>query len=301
MNFARSARVGIIIPVHNRLSHTKNVLAELRRSEHKEAVVIVVDDGSTDGTGDWLRDNCPEVVILKGSGELWWSGAANLGCTFAVGQGCSILILFNNDNVQISRNCVSELIRCVDAFGGCASAVVLEEAGGAKPHRVRNAGGSVIWPSRGITLREEGAHYQADTGIVECDWLPGMSLAFSADLFARLGGFDQRRFPQYRGDTDFTLRAGMLGKPCVVSYACWVSNDARETGLHFHSRVSPKSFVTGLFSLRSNYQLASTIRFARRYCPPRFVPIHLTLFYMRYVYATLKTWVPAGLRANGAR
>jgi GT2 family glycosyltransferase len=298
MIFVRSARLAIVLPVHNRLSYTRNVLSELRCSDHSEAVVIVVDDGSTDGTTEWLRDNYPDVVVLEGPGDLWWSGAANIGCRFAISQGCSMLMLFNNDNVRISRNCVSELIRCVNEFEGCASSVVIEESGGAEPKRLRNAGGSITWPSRGITLRDEGSLYEPNRGVVECDWLPGMSLAFSADLFSELGGFDQRKFPQYRGDTDFTLRARMLGRPCIVSYACWVSNDAKQTGVHFHSRISPKAFVTGLFSIRSNYQLVSTIRFARRYCPPRFIPLHLTLFYMRYVYATLKTWVPNALRAK---
>lgn len=295
MRFVRSAHVAIVIPVHNRLSYTDGVLAQLRGADYDEALVVVVDDGSTDGTEEHLRKEHPDVVVLPGTGALWWSGAVNLGCRFAIDQGSSLLVLFNNDNVRISANCVGELARCVDLFGGCASSVVLEEDGG-RLHRIRNAGGLVTWPSRGIMLREEGAEYDPALGVVECDWLAGMSLAFSAALFTELSGFDEREFPQYRGDTDFTLRARLRGKPCVVSYDCWVSNDIHQTGLHFRSRVSLKSFVVGLFSLRSNYQLRSTMRFARRYCPPHFIPIHLTLFYMRYVYATLKTWVPASLR-----
>jgi hypothetical protein len=66
--------------------------------------------------------------------------------------------------------------------------------------------------------------------------------------------------------------------------------------MNFYSPISPKSFVNGLFSLKSNYQLRSTIKFARRYCPPRLIPIYLSLFYLRYVYATIKTWLPMGLR-----
>jgi len=128
-----------------------------------------------------------------------------------------------------------------------------------------------------------------------------MSLAFSAELFTELDGFSEREFPQYRGDTDFTLRARQLGRSCIVSYACWVSNDPRESGLNFHSRVSPRSFVAGLFSLRSNYQLRSTFTFARRYCPPFFIPIYLTVFYLRYVYATIKTWRPRGRRVLASR
>ncbi len=295
MRFVPHAHLAIVIPVHNRLSYTDSILGELRQAEYDEALVVVVDDGSTDGTKEHLERDHPDVVLLPGTGDLWWSGAVNLGCRFAIDQGSALLVLFNNDNVRISPNCVGELARCLERFGGCVSSVVLEENGGV-PHRIRNAGGTLTWPSRGIMLREEGAEYDPASGVVECDWLAGMSLAFGARLFTELDGFDAQQFPQYRGDTDFTLRARLLGKSCVVSYDCWVSNDIHQTGLHFRSRVSPKAFVGGLFSLKSNYQLRSTMRFTRRYCPPQFIPIHLALFYMRYVYATLKTWVPTSLR-----
>jgi GT2 family glycosyltransferase len=300
MRFVPTAHVAVVIPVHNRLAYTDGIIAQLRQLEYDEALVVVVDDGSTDGTSQHLQNEHPDVVVLPGTGDLWWSGAVNVGCRFAIEQGSTLLVLFNNDNVRLSPNCVDELARCVDHFGGCASSVVLEENGGS-PHRIRNAGGTLTWPSRGIMLREEGAEYDPTRGVVECDWLGGMSLAFSSSLFTELDGFDERQFPQYRGDTDFTLRARLRGKPCVVSYDCWVSNDMHQTGLHFHSRVSLKAFVAGLVSLKSNYQIRSVMRFTRRYCPPRFIPIHLALFYMRYVYATLKTWVPNSLRRVGSR
>jgi GT2 family glycosyltransferase len=298
MKFELSADIAVIVPVHNRVSYTTRLLSELRRSDYEEASVVVVDDGSTDGTRERLVDHHPDVVVLPGSGELWWSGAANLGCRFAIQNGARILVLFNNDNARISANCVTELVRCVESYGGCAASVALEEA---SPQRLRHAGGSLKWPSRGILLRDAGAIYQPGPKVVECDWLPGMALAFSSALFTELDGFNEHDFPQYRGDTDFTLRARAHDKPCIVSYGCWVTNDPKQSGMNFYSPVSPKSFVSGLFSLRSNYQVRSTIKFARRYCPPRLIPIYLTLFYLRYVYATIKTWLPLGLRVSVPR
>jgi GT2 family glycosyltransferase len=271
---------------------TKTLLSELRRSDHEEALVVIVDDGSTDGTSDYLREHYPDVVIASGSGDLWWSGAANLGCRLAIERGAELLVLFNNDNARISPNCVSELRRCAEHFGGCASAVALMGDG----KRIQHAGGSLDWHRGGLELREAGATYRSEPRIAECDWLPGMSLAFSANVFRILGGFDETRFPQYYGDADFTLRSRAQVKPCVVSYACWVSNDERTSGLNFYTRVSLNAFVTGLFSLRSSYQLRSTLLFARRHCPPRLIPLFLMMLYLRYAYATVKTWLPPSLR-----
>src|SRR5688500_14585228 len=117
MRFTPTGHVAVVVPVHNRLSYTKRLLSELRCSEYEEALVVVVDDGSTDGTGEYLRRHEPDAVVLRGPGDLWWSGAANVGCRFSVTRGARVLILFNNDNLRISRNCISELVRCVEAFG----------------------------------------------------------------------------------------------------------------------------------------------------------------------------------------
>jgi GT2 family glycosyltransferase len=290
VKFLPAARAAIVVPVHNRITYTTRLLSQLAVQDFPEALVIVVDDGSTDGTAGQLATEFPDVVVLPGDGHLWWSGAVNVGCRYAIERGAETLILFNNDNSRVSLNCVSELVRCVAEFGGCAASVAIEEG---SPPRIRAAGGNLKWPTRGILLRDAGEVYRERPLVAECHWLPGMALAFPADVFTRLDGFDEHEFPQYRGDTDFTLRARALGRPCVVSYACWVANDPRQSGMNFYSRVSLKAFVNGLFSLKSNYQLRSTISFARRYCPPRFIPIHLALFYLRYVYATLKTWLPS--------
>ena len=66
----------ILIPAHNRRAVTLACLAALR-----PAIVggtwriIVVDDGSTDGTGDAIRAEFPEVTLLRGDGQLHWTGA----------------------------------------------------------------------------------------------------------------------------------------------------------------------------------------------------------------------------------
>jgi GT2 family glycosyltransferase len=292
MRFTCHARVAVVVPVHNGLRHTRGLLSELRRSDYDEATVVIVDDGSTDGTGEYLRERQPDVVVLRGSGDLWWSGAANVGCRYAIENGAEVLVLFNNDNVEVSSNCITDLVHWVDRFEGCASSVARMAHSG----RLIHAGGFLRWPFRGIELRNAGEIYRAADRVVECDWLPGTSLAFSADLFNQLHGFDESAFPQYCGDTDFTLRARAKGKPCLVSYRSWIANDETSKGVHFHARISLSSFVSGLFSRRSSYQLRTTVRFARRYCPKLLIPAYLTQFYLRYAYATVKTWLPARLR-----
>ena len=69
----------IVIPVFNRLKFTKDCLDSLRKQSYGEFKVIVVDDGSTDGTYQHLKENYPEVIVLQGDGNLWWAGIHSPG------------------------------------------------------------------------------------------------------------------------------------------------------------------------------------------------------------------------------
>ncbi len=97
-------RVALLIPVFNNLEFTKGCLNKLENlignnlQKHLEYSIIVIDDGSKDGTSRWIEDNYPDVIVLQGDGNLWWSGGINMGAAFAVQQGdYDYVMLWNND------------------------------------------------------------------------------------------------------------------------------------------------------------------------------------------------------------
>jgi GT2 family glycosyltransferase len=289
--FAATAETGVVIPVHNRRVHTASCLQQLRRLDAPELMVIVVDDGSTDGTAAYLMESHADVHVLQGSGSLWWSGAVDLGCRFAIDRGASRLVLINNDILEMSPNLICDLSRVLDTYGGLACAVIVEDRPSGRREIVA-AGGSVDWRNRGLVLREgprDEVEYRARAEDVECDWLSGAALAFGREVFLRLKGFDARRFPQYRGDADFTLRAGKEGYKRIVTYAAWVVNDTSNTWINFRRRLTYREFLLGFISLRSPYNLRETILFAWRHCPKRYLPRYLVLLYLRFAYAFWKT------------
>ena len=288
MTFDESAPTAIVIPVHGGLPLTVRCLQSLRECDSVPVMVVVVDDGSPDDTAVHLAAHFPDVHVVHGDGNLWWGGAINVGCRYAIERGAGRLILLNNDNVALSNNLISELVRLVDEHGGCVGATTLMATpdGGRK---IVGSGGVVDWNGRGTILRHMGERFHESNSVSECDWLPGMALAFDADLFLRLDGIDSRAFPQSRGDADFTMRAKALGFSCAVSSGCWIVNDGSQRPFNFGRRLGVADLFRGLVIRNSNYQLRTTIRFFMRHCPHRRLVSCLAGFYARYVYAWLKT------------
>lgn len=286
MRFDPSASTAVIVPVHNRREKTSQCIESLQNGDGPPVTLIVVDDGSTDGTAEYLASRS-DIVTITGSGDLWWTASVEAGCRHAVDAGAEVIVLLNDDNV-VAPNLIATLSHAVQRTGGCVGAAVLETL----PSGVTvlfQSGGTLDWRGRGIGLRRTGAPYVASDELERCDWLPGCALAFPASLYVELGGFDAQRFPQYRGDIDFTLRARERGYACFTTLATWVLNDRADSPLTFQRRVRLRTFLGGFVNRRSNYNLRETVRFAWKYCPRRLVLYHLVQFYARYTWASLKT------------
>ena len=72
--------IHVIIPVHNRLKKTITCLKSLEKQNiYKNLRIIIVNDGSNDGTKEHITKNFPQVNIINGDGSLFWGGAINLG------------------------------------------------------------------------------------------------------------------------------------------------------------------------------------------------------------------------------
>jgi glycosyltransferase involved in cell wall biosynthesis len=251
-------------------------------------MVVVVDDGSPDDTAAHLATFFSDVNVVPGDGNLWWGGAVNAGCEFAIERGARTLILLNNDNVELSPNVLTELVRLEKECGGCVGGTALMKRSDGRLE-IFACGGILDWGRGGTELRHSRSLFQQVDSVSECDWLPGMVLAFGAETFRALHGIDARAFPQSRGDADFTLGARRLVYPCAVTTTCWVVNDRTQVPFNFERRLGFVDFFRGLVMRNSNHQLRAVFLFFLRHCPARWFVPSLASFYARYLYAWLKT------------
>lgn len=108
-------RTAVLITCHNRKDKTMQCLNALYKNKMPEDScldVFLVDDGSTDGTGDSVREKYPDVNIIQGNGMLYWNRGMHLAWQTAVEKNSYDSYLWLNDDTFLFENALLELTSC---------------------------------------------------------------------------------------------------------------------------------------------------------------------------------------------
>lgn len=247
--------------------------------------IIVINDGSTDATNEWITNNFPETVLLQGDGSLWWSGAINKGIEHAINYLNHEYILWWNNDITPADNYLNELIKIIDTDSPMI--------GGSKIYYAAKR--DVVWSMGGVFDTRTGRKYmigmnEADSDQFnynrEVDWLPGMGTFIHSSVFKNIGLVDNIDFPQYHGDSDFTFRARLAGIKIVVYPELKIWNDKSNSGLMHQNNY--KQLVRSLKDIKSNYHFSKDVNFYRRYATSAMAYQTLAYKYCYYIGGFLK-------------
>jgi len=263
--------IAILIPVHNGLDFTKRALISINESicvsnqVSATFIIIVIDDGSTDGTQDWIKNNYPDVVVLNGTGDLWWGGAINLGMEYSrTVQDFDYVLFFNNDLI-VNKNYFKILISAIHDYDKntvlVSKVYYLDE-----PKKVFSMGG-FFNPTTGLSYI---INYKLEkkidfTSPIKIDWFGGMGTLIPMDGINEVGYIDNKNFPHYKGDFDYALRLKKRGFNIIADPRLEIWNDHSNSGI----RVSGfKSFLHTFSDKRSQFNIIENIRFYRLHTLP---------------------------------
>jgi len=192
-----SISIWCIIPVHNRRETTLQCINHLKKTQEFELFeVLIVDDGSTDGTSEAIRRQHPDVTIIRGDGSLWWGGSIKKGMEYAADQGADIFI-WVNDDVLPEPNGITQLAKKSYVLNNTVLTTMVSTE-----------------PESNYTTRNEltkfgiqSLPYSPDVEVQPCDVVAGKLTAFPKKVVDNIGFPDDRRFPHHDCDYDYTLRA----------------------------------------------------------------------------------------------
>jgi GT2 family glycosyltransferase len=291
-------KIAIVFPVFNGLNYTKTCLRSLFEqigtNDSLEVMfeVVVVDDGSTDGTSQWITDHFPNVHLLNGNGNLWWSGGINKAIEYGLNHiHTDYFIWWNNDILPATNyfDAVKTLLKTHPTDTIIGSKIFLAQL----PDVVWSMGG-LFDPKTGqksmVGSNQKDSHSLNNQ--IPCDWLTGMGTITHNTVYRNIGLLDERNFPQYHGDSDFTFRAKKAGYRIVADPTLIIYNDTRNSGLKHDEKFS--QLWQSLFSIRSNFNLKKDFLFYRKHASSLRAFLVPVTKYLRYIGGFLK-WKILGL------
>ena len=272
-------RVAVVIPVHNHWERTVRCLESLKAIHYTNHSLIIVDDGSHDGTSRLLAEHYPEAIVLPGNGKLWWAGATNCGVHYALAHHYDFVLTLNNDTL-VDPFFVTYLVEA--ALTHPRSIIGSRINFLKEPARIWALGAAMRWQNGQLFyLLEQGVHESAarlqQPALRRVETLTGCGTLIPVDCFRETGYYDARRYPQYHADAEFVLRAGRFGWQALVHTQAVVYNDADNTAAETTTRV-----VELLLSRRSAAYLRPILAIHRDYCPPRLLVTSLAQYYARH-------------------
>src|SRR4051794_27227017 len=170
------------------------------------ARLVVLDDGSTDGSPDWVQQAYPQVEVVRNPHNIGVARSFNRAVELA--RGSDYLALLNND-LELAPDYISRVVAELDAHPQAASANgKMRNAG--EPTVLDGAGDQMMWSSivtrRGWGERDSGQYDAPDEVFSVC----GGAAVYRMAAFDDVGGFDED-FHAYMEDVDWGFRAQLRG------------------------------------------------------------------------------------------
>ena len=239
--------VNIVIPVFNRINETKKIISNLRVQNTDEKIkILIIDDGSTDGTSEWLSAQ-KDLFFLKGNGKLFWGGAINLGINYIIKNhpNDEWILLINND-VEVKKDYVDNLVKIAKKNYPAAVGSIVKN----KKNEIVSLG-----PRIDPLNLEVGEIYKKnlvlENQIVfkDVDALSGRGVIYPLKSIIEAKGLNSKIFPHYYGDYSLSMKINKKGYKLMISLEAIVFTD--EDFKYLKEQRKNYTIIRKLFSKKS--------------------------------------------------
>jgi GT2 family glycosyltransferase len=201
-----SPLVHIILVTWNHWSATAECLSQLVQLDYANYHIILVDNGSTDGTPEQIETLYPEVTLFCNTDNLGFAAGCNIGLRHALSLDTDYVLLLNNDTIP-PPDILSQLVAGADS---------LPDAGILTPVAAYADDPERWWPTAGFChrLTSDYVRLHPDQLLaghpLPVDYVFGTAMFIRRPVLDQVGLLDEQYFMYYE-DMDFCLRAARTG------------------------------------------------------------------------------------------
>jgi GT2 family glycosyltransferase len=263
-------RILVMLPVHNRRATTELFLRCLLAQSYANWHLLLIDDGSTDGTSDMVRTLVPTLTILRGAGSWWWGGALHQGYRWLKGhpEHADDLVLIINDDTEFGPEFLEEAVRATRP--GALLLAQLYKLDG----EFEEAG--VVWDWAAFDWKA----VKTGEGI-NCFSTRGLFL-YARD-FRKIGGFYPRLLPHYLSDYEFTMRAWRKGFALITAPSVHLRYNEALSGIRSPDQPTLLEYLRKGLSIKSANNPIYWTSFILLASPLRHAPRNIAVVWKRFL------------------
>ena len=218
--------VTIVIVNWNGKKYLKGCLDSLQKQSYCDYEAIIVDNGSKDGSVEYIQQNYPNIKLFQLKRNMGYSVGINVALEHSKNK---YIIALNNDTT-LDQNWLSELVKMAE----------LDERIGSCQPKILSLQNPAFIDSVGLSINKEGEAFQIgfqekDTGqynaVRELLGACSASVLYRRQALMQIGGFDEDFFAYFE-DVDVALRLNRAGWKCMYVPTAMVYHYGSATGIN---------------------------------------------------------------------
>ena len=280
---SKPGTIYVLAPVHNRRALTERFARCLATQTDQAFHLVLVDDGSTDGTAETVLSILPSATVIRGTGDWWWAGSLERAREWLQRRPVrpDDLVLIANDDTAFGPEF---LARARAVLASSPRTLLLAAPRGPDGTPLPSGAVRVDWSSLSL---EPATPDRADC-------CPTRGLFLLASDFLGLGSFHTVLLPHYLSDYEFTLRASRQGYRFASDDSVWLEKNELATGIRARDLTSVRAYLRSVLTIKATKNPLYWSSFVLLAAPRRSVVRNLVRVWRRFAGGLLRA---AGLRA----
>ncbi len=282
MNSKPTTKITVVVLNWNSHEITAECIRSLRATDGPDFEILVVDNGSTDGSVEMLPQEFPQITVLPQERNLGFAAGCNVGMRHALANDAEYVLLLNNDTV-VAPDFIREMLAAIESdpsIGAVCPKIYFAD----EPEMIWYAGADFsLWTGtakhRGWKEVDRGQFDQHE----EITQATGCAMLVRCSAVRAVGLLDEQ-FWAYAEDLDWSVR--FLKRGYLLAFA------PKARLWHCCGATAVKSMGAGSQAIRQFFSTRNMVLVARKHLRWWQIPSYMLGFGITHIllYTTLRLW-----------